>query len=611
LALRFTSAISFVALAIVFVCLGRLIASPQTKNSKTLVEAQSALDGNHPQKAIEILSPLLKVHPGDDSARLLLAEALAMLGRSGHAIEQYQIILKNSPNDYIALAGLGELYVSLGEVDKAEPLLAKAVAISHEPELRIEWAQALARLHRFKEAKGALAEISTPPSTVQRISFFRLRAAIAEGLGDAQSAATEMEKALAAKPEDYALQLATAAASLQAGKVERATVLADAAFRRTAEVDAGLILLQAQLASNVEMRETLDALRAKQMPAEAEFSLRQHLAQILITYGKFGEAAKDLKRVAELNPTNPDLQFNLALAELKSGATKEALANAQRSRELRDNADVEALLGDIQEALGDNLGAVKSYEAAVVLAPNDENHHLALAVEFIRHRNFEPAKLVLEQAEKVFPRSWRIQVALGMVQYFVGTKAEASELMLRAVDLSPDPELTYRYLGDIELDESAAPDQPAVARICEYANAHPNAAREQLYCGALMLHSDYASRDISRVHEIVRRLTLAAGALPEEATPFCELGKVYTWLEDWKMAQQSSERCVKLNPDSAQAHYRLSQIYHHMGETERAREEIKLYKAASEKLVETNEEHESALNTFLYTIQKQATGRAK
>jgi hypothetical protein len=34
---------------------------------------------------------------------------------------------------------------------------------------------------------------------------------------------------------------------------------------------------------------------------------------------------------------------------------------------------LEDLLGDIQEARGDNLAAVRSYQAAVALAPNDEN----------------------------------------------------------------------------------------------------------------------------------------------------------------------------------------------------------------------------------------------
>jgi len=587
------------------------IASPQQVNqsSSPLIKAQSALDANQPQAAIQILSGYLRDHPADESAHLLMAEAYAMEGRPDAAAEQYQLILKSSPANYIALAGLAELYAGTGRIEQAEPLLARAVKNSqHEPQLRIEWAQVLTRLHRFKEASSALIEVAPPTSADQRIAFFRLKAAIASGLGNSLAAASHMESALAVHPENADLQLATAAAQLQAGKPERAAKLVEPVFSRTHDPDSGLILLQAQLVMHADVRQTLQALRAISMPAEREIAFRQHLAEILISHNDFAQATDDLAREADLDPSNPDLRFNLALAQFKAGKNADALAAAQKCRELRDNADVESLLGDIQEALGDNLAAVRSYQAAVAFDPSNVNHQLELALEFIRHRNFEPAKLVLQQAEKLFPRSWRVQVALGMVEYFVGTKPAASEILLRAVDLAPQPDLVFRYLGDVELDESSAPDAPAVARICAYANAHPKAAREQFYCGALMLHADYASRDTSRLDEIDRRLTFAAQALPDEAAPHCELGRAYAWSEKWKPAQQESEACVRLNPNSAQAHYRLSQIYHQTGQVERMREEIKLYKEASQRLTEENEQHENALSTFLYTIQNGATG---
>jgi len=122
------------------------------------------------------------------------------------------------------------------------------------------------------------------------------------------------------------------------------------------------------------------------------------------------------------------------------------------------------------------------------------------------------------------------------------------------------------------------------------------------------LHIDYASRDTSHSADIIRRLTAAARALPNDAAPHCELGRAYAWLEKWQPAQTESELCAKLNPDSAQAHYRLSQIYHHTGQTDRAREEIMLYKEASQRLAEENEQHENALKTFLYTIQNKTAG---
>lgn len=582
-------------------------AAPQQSGEERnpVAMAEAALDRGNPQEAINLLSAHLQSHQTDDPAHLLLAAAFLMTRQADAAEAEYRKVLRHAPNNYIALAGLGELYENLGELEKSEPMFAQGVKYNpREPRLRIEWARVLTRLRRFPEASKALARVTPPAANEQRILFFRLKAAIAEGLGNPAEAAENMESALSVQPTSSELQLAVAVANLHAQKWKRAAGLAQNLFTKTLNPNAGIILLQAQLGDRSDPAQTLRSLRSLTIPPDQELAVRQQSAEVLISHGKTADAIVDLQRAAELDPANPDTLFNLALAEFRTGNTKEALASAENCRKVRDSAEIEGLLGDIQEALGDNLAAVRSYQAALAMAPTEENHHLALALEFIRHRNFEPAKLVLEQAEKTFPRSWRVQVGLGMVEYFVGTKENASQILLRAMDLASDPELVLRYLGEVELDESAAPDPAAVERICAFAKAHPTSARAQSYCGALMFRNDFASRDNSRADDIVRRLSFAASSLKDDPTPHCELGKVYEWLEKWEPASREFEACTRLNPNSVQAHYRLSQVYRHLGETERSQEELRLYKAASQKLAEENEQHETTLNTFLYTIQK-------
>jgi tetratricopeptide (TPR) repeat protein len=528
-----------------------------------------------------------------------------MTRQADAAEAEYHKVLRHAPDNYIALAGLGELYENLGNLEKSEPMFAQAVKYNpREPRIRIEWARVLTRLHRFPEASKALARVTPPMPGEQRILFFRLKAAIAEGLGNSGAAADNMESALSVQPGSGELQLAAAMANLHAQKWKRAAELAQNLFAKTLNPGSGIILLQAQLGNRSDPSQTLRTLRSLAIPPDQELAVRQQSAEVLISHGETAEAIVDMKRAAELDPANADTLFNLALAEFRAGNTKEALASAENCRKIRNSAELEGLLGDIQEALGDNLAAVRSYQAALAMAPAEENHHLALALEFIRHRNFEPAKLVLEQAEKTFPGSWRVQVGLGMVEYFIGTKENASQILLRAMDLASDPELVLRYLGEVELDETAAPDPLAVERICTFAKAHPSSARAQSYCGALMFRNDFATRDSSRADDIIRRLSFAASVVKDDPTPHCELGKVYDWLQKWEPASKEFEACTRLNPNSVQAHYRLSQIYRHLGETERSREELRLYKAASQKLAEENEQHETTLNTFLYTIQK-------
>ena len=122
-----------------------------------------------------------------------------------------------------------------------------------------------------------------------------------------------------------------------------------------------------------------------------------------------------------------------------------------------------------------------------------------------------------------------------------------------------------------------------------------------------MFRRAYAEHDNARVRDIIRRLSSSAEALPKDATPRCELVKAYVWTQDWDLARENAEICARVNPNSAQAHYRLARIYQHIGETERAQKEMELYARASDRLTEENEQHENNLNTFVLTIQKAAT----
>jgi hypothetical protein len=60
-----------------------------------------------------------------------------------------------------------------------------------------------------------------------------------------------------------------------------------------------------------------------------------------------------------------------------------------------------------------------------------------------------------------------------------------------------------------------------------------------------------------------------------------------------------------MDPDSADAHYRLAQIYEHVGQPEQKRKEIKLYEAASTRVADENARRQATMKTFLYNIQKE------
>ena len=79
-------------------------------------------------------------------------------------------------------------------------------------------------------------------------------------------------------------------------------------------------------------------------------------------------------------------------------AADKLVANAGAARNSRFDAGVQPLIGDIEEKRGEFVEAAKAYQAAMALAPDQEQYRIALALELVSHQTFAPAIAVLEQA---------------------------------------------------------------------------------------------------------------------------------------------------------------------------------------------------------------------
>jgi len=587
-------------------------ASPQTTQPQTptaLAEAQTALEQGRIQDAIQTLSGFLDSHPKNSAARILLGQALAAWGDNDRAEAELQKALADSPNNSTALIALAELFTQSGQLEKAEPLLAKAVAASAgSPRVRIQWALVLSRLHRYKEAQSALAGVLPPKEPIERIMFQRLSAAVASGLGDAVAAAQHMEKALALKQDDAGLTIATAVAELQARNWKRAAKLAEPLFSSSHVSQAGLVLIQAQLETQTDFRPTLQLLRSLALNSPDEPAIRARLAELLVSYGEFGEAAEDLQRAVQLEPTRGDLNYNLALAQFKAGRLDDALSSAEKCQAIGDSADLQDLLGDIEEARGDYLAAIRRYQAAVGLAPSEEKYRLSLSVELLRHRNYDAAKIVLTQAQNLWPNSWRVLLALGLTQYISGGNEDAVPTLLRAVEVAPQPDSALNVVGEIELNLSSEPDTAAISSLCKYAESRPKNAKLKFYCAALTFRKDAAGGEKSHVESIRGMLQSASSLAPNDPAPHCQLGRVYRSMEQWEKSLQEWRICEQMDPDLAEAHFRLTEIYHHLGQQELADKEKKLFEAASKKMADENASREEAIRSFLLTIGSEGGG---
>ncbi len=236
---------------------------------------------------------------------------------------------------------------------------------------------------------------------------------------------------------------------------------------------------------------------------------------------------------------------------------------------------------------------MKSFQAAAELAPGQEEYRFALAVELLRHQTLDPGIAVLERGVKDFPQSSRLRVALAVAYFLVDRDADAARTLLEAIRSSPDDGVIADYLGEMQLTQSAAPDSEAVRALCRFADAHAGSGRAQALCGGLLLREE---------KDALARLQTAVRLSPEEPVAQCQLGKALEARQNWAEARVHMEACARLQPDSAEAHYRLARIYRKAGLADLAKQQEQMRAEADRKQTAENERRYGTLTKFIYTL---------
>jgi Tfp pilus assembly protein PilF len=282
---------------------------------------------------------------------------------------------------------------------------------------------------------------------------------------------------------------------------------------------------------------------------------------------------------------------------------KGALANAIAARDIHETADIQALLGEIYEASGDNLSAERSFERAVKLAPDEERFRLAFAVELAQHQTFDPAIEILTRAQYDFPSSARTATALGLIQFLAGREAEGRTQLIKALQFDPNFTPALRYLGEIALTRPSPVEPEAVKLECDYADAHASDVDSNAYCGGLQMRAAAAASGTTiNWQPILARLSRAASNAPAQGLVRCQFGKALDEAHEWTRARTELEACVRLDQDSIDGHYRLARVYERLGLKPQAARELQARSAAEQRIADSNEARERDVKQFLYTI---------
>jgi tetratricopeptide (TPR) repeat protein len=315
---------------------------------------------------------------------------------------------------------------------------------------QIERAMRLTREHKFAEARALIGQLAKPSDARLRVPWFRLRAAIASGLGEHQAAAEEMRQALALAPKDANLLFATAVAERTAGLLEEALKHAETArgIAKSPVVETLIGDIQEQRGKYVEAAQAYQ--RAAELAPDKE-QYRLNLALELVRHHTFEPGIAVLRQAAADFPQSPRIPTLLGVAYFAIAKTEDAVgALAGALRVQADFAPARSYLGRISlDATTPDPRAVESLClqkdalcAAVRLRanrddasafgdlqqlaqPGDPVGHCELARAYEWREDWEAARPEMEACVKLEPGNPQHHYRMARIYQRLGLAAEA------------------------------------------------------------------------------------------------------------------------------------------------------------------------------------------
>jgi tetratricopeptide (TPR) repeat protein len=326
-----------------------------------------------------------------------------------------------------------------------------------------------------------------------------------------------------------------------------------------------------------------------------DYDANHNLAQYYIRQDKIAEALPLLETAQHARPSAYDNGYNLALAYLLTGKLEEAKPLIGALVAQKDSGELHNLLGRIDEKEGRFIEAANEFATAAHMDPSEDNLFV-WASELLLHRTYEPAIAVFKAGSQRFPKSPRLWIGLGMSLYSRGEYEEAVQSLITAADLNPRDPRCYLFLSKAYLSSPKQADT-VIDRFRTYANLEPNNALAQYYYAiSLWKGRRIESHDVDykSVEALLQKSITLDGTV---ADAHLQLGILYTDQHLYAQSLPEYQRALQLNPNLADAHFRLARYYLRAGEKARADTELHLFQ-------ELQAQHQAAVDKERAEVQQ-------
>ena len=505
---------------------------------------------------------LVAASPASASVRRELADALVTRRLFSDAITEFQALTRALAGDNRVLPpvlrDLGRAQMQVGQLDEALVTFRRALALAGAGTgVRRELLDDLTELHtRRHDLDAWVTELAQQGgASWERLMLLgRLHAE----QGRSEQAIAAYRRAAALRPGDIDALVQIVQLLAQSARFDELIAarrrLAAAAPRNPAYVTD----LADDLVRAGRRAEALAALAQASARAGADVDMHERLAQ---TYARLGEQAAALREtelVARYDPSDPAALEALGERQMEAGDRDRAMATWQRIRDhARDRARGAAALAEVYARHDLGPQALTLYREAIAARPDELDYHKGLAVVAEALRLFDPAiaawrrVIELSRDDRELRREARTRIVnLWSLTGRLGERVPALERAFAATppDLEAGRDLAEAYARTRRLDDA----ERVLSRLVE---AEPG----DVTTLAVLERMRTQRGDLAGAIEVLRRLVEAD---PRHARDWHQrLATHALALHRDAEALESAARAVELNPDDANGHLRLGELY--------------------------------------------------
>jgi tetratricopeptide (TPR) repeat protein len=373
-------------------------------------------------KAIPVLSELVKQEPGWQDGPTLLVEAYAAAGRGDEAVAWLEEAVRDTPELYPTLA---DFYARGERWSDAAKAYEQALTITRNPELRIRYGQMLI-------------------NTGER--------------DDAQRARDVLREAVTARSSDERALYLLSQAERRTGDFDAAERTARRLIAQNGRNPRGFAALAEALEERRRYQAVIDALgpavanfRSMSPASEAAFPLSVLLPHLGFAYQQLGQPAKAVEIFEEgrkIAPRDPTMTFYLVQAHLAAKNYSAAADMARAARAARPDdlrlARLEAQALRLSGRMDQSIALIEGLAERLVDQPEA---HVMLAQIYSDANRGPQAVKILQDAQTRFPGDTDITFELAAILEKQKQYAEAEAVFRQLIAKDPAHAAALNYLG--------------------------------------------------------------------------------------------------------------------------------------------------------------------